>query len=751
MTSADALSRALVAAAFEFHRARPWLAVPMHSAILMRVPDEDHTLVACVLGQSGEDHGVLVLRGERALEQWIELVTCAREDGLDFLNLRMDVPSNVPAKFGAAWRAAGIEAGPDELVPGFLARTPRARGPRGLSRADERTMLAVLVGLRVALARGEIRATTFSPQLSRLPEVTVVRDDADFVVRTREVVVRDVVDRACAALLAVPEDLPRREERWVAGTLLTTGRRFHDGERHVIVLHEDDERPLAYSAISVFDDEAIVRLFAALLRGEGLDLPAGAPQEVLFTDEHLAEVATPWLVEHGVTCALVERHPLFDRFDAEAEELAERVRRDEERSEHEQGLPRTGADWSDAHQRIAPRFVERLDRALAALDRPATEYFGDLELAAEVIATLADEVPLLPFLEWAAAAYRETPGAPTFVERELARDDLSSVERALLEARRDARVSVFRVIATRPGESFDVEDLLDGSRRTIHDRVHSSRDFEGACVAFRILDVGSYALAVRAGPTLGASDWAHALGAFAAHGIVLSPELLRENQHFLGRLWEVRLERATGSPRYTNVDDEPVLLHHAMFRVGDRAATEAALAERPDLRFAADEGRWKWRRFGDFARGLGQAVVLGNLTFHDDRLLLEVNSAARFERARSWIEALPGGVVLERVTTKEHAPDDAPLDDRLASATKPRSAEDTALLARAHRESCLRWLDECLPMLGGRTPREVAASARGREQVALLIRAMPPLCTEDGPLEPPREELLEAIGVRTRR
>lgn len=89
------------------------------------------------------------------------------------------------------------------------------------------------------------------------------------------------------------------------------------------------------------------------------------------------------------------------------------------------------------------------------------------------------------------------------------------------------------------------------------------------------------------------------------------------------------------------------------------------------------------------------------------------------------------------------------------SKTASTGAEDRATaessLRELVRQQHLRWLDTPLPILRGRTPREAAQSEEGKYRVAMLIRTLPTMRDRQGTvIEPPRSELLRAVGVEDR-
>ena len=124
---------------------------------------------------------------------------------------------------------------------------------------------------------------------------------------------------------------------------------------------------------------------------------------------------------------------------------------------------------------------------------------------------------------------------------------------------------------------------------------------------------------------------------------------------------------------------------------------------------------------------MGDTVTLGRIEFVGDELVVTVNSAERFEAARKWLEKLPG-VVFKSVRTRrwDEAEKDRPLDERIA---KPEPVEMTPEMAAAVQEMMnkhyMGWIDEPLPILGGKTPRQACRTEAGRQQVTMLIRTMP--------------------------
>jgi len=58
----------------------------------------------------------------------------------------------------------------------------------------------------------------------------------------------------------------------------------------------------------------------------------------------------------------------------------------------------------------------------------------------------------------------------------------------------------------------------------------------------------------------------------------------------------------------------------------------------------------------------------------------------------------------------------------------------------------MEWLDEPLPILGDKTPRQACRTPDGRQQVTMLIRTMPDPMGQT-PVQIPRQAMLRELGL----
>jgi hypothetical protein len=358
---------------------------------------------------------------------------------------------------------------------------------------------------------------------------------------------------------------------------------------------------------------------------------------------------------------------------------------------------------------------------------------------------LEDLGPQIAFSEGLLADYRPTHRSRTWVEKLLESARETPAERELARARVEAELQVVRVVARDAGRWLEVEDLVGGARNRLWDTQLSSSCPDDVIFPVRLLRIGEWIFPTLAGPALTSFTVDRVLGEFESRGGDLSN--LRAKPKLQGVFWEGYFD-VPSTPVIQNTDGELVRLLTASFRVADPTRLVTALVAREDIDEEEDSGAWVWFREGTPAGHAEGTTLLGRLELIDDRLLLEVNSAGRLDRAREWIESLPGGARFESANERGLQREDGPLDDLLPGPPpEPPSPEMRAALAELMLRHPLAWIDEHVPALGGQTPREACRTKAGRRRVAAMVRSMPPVLFPGGSIEPPRERILRELGL----
>jgi hypothetical protein len=174
-------------------------------------------------------------------------------------------------------------------------------------------------------------------------------------------------------------------------------------------------------------------------------------------------------------------------------------------------------------------------------------------------------------------------------------------------------------------------------------------------------------------------------------------------------------------PQLFNMDDEPIQLTRQRFPIrGERHQIEAALDGSPVLNGDAEAG-WSWfpKPFAAIADD-EQVNIHGHIFLNESAVELETNSRERAERGNVLLATLLGDLVDTPLTVHENLADHLDTDMDSDSACDLNASPEVQAVLQSHLTQHYRQtLDEPIPMLDNKTPRECA---RDPERQAEVIR-----------------------------
>ena len=193
-------------------------------------------------------------------------------------------------------------------------------------------------------------------------------------------------------------------------------------------------------------------------------------------------------------------------------------------------------------------------------------------------------------------------------------------------------------------------------------------------------------------------------------------------------------------PRLTNTDGDDLVAHTITWRVPDPSAVGDALVTAGFQ--ADDDGRWTLTRDTQNQDN----TLIADVGLDADELTVEVNSAERADELQAIVaSALPDAELVD----VDPRPFEMPESPVRTAAGGPVDLDDPAIRAfMAEHIAAIeqRWLDESIPALGGRTPREAAGDPIGREELTQLLASFPvPTGDQIGAMNPDR--LRAALGL----
>lgn len=327
-----------------------------------------------------------------------------------------------------------------------------------------------------------------------------------------------------------------------------------------------------------------------------------------------------------------------------------------------------------------------------------------------------------------------------FLEEHL--DELSPEVRDLAAAQQEAWLSVWEVTEVTPGEGMVLRDHLSGEVRQVRERTASRSlirydSLLGRVIAFE----GGYLLDGMHTRPLKPHD--------AAVVVRLARGRLRRKRDvpvdrlrnakfgaYLIRKWDEQVEeavlRASRPLNVTNTDGDPLLLTRDRFTIRNDARDEIIRRLKGIEGMTPRDPREDPPVFTLTRPGRGihpdsSNTMLGLARFEEGALILETNSLDRADALRARVEAACGDAITHRLRDLVDPTSPAAREEaaRKGSLDRPESPEELRrVMAEVKARYYADWLDQSIPALDGRTPREAAKTAQGRRELDTLLKSM---------------------------
>ena len=345
--------------------------------------------------------------------------------------------------------------------------------------------------------------------------------------------------------------------------------------------------------------------------------------------------------------------------------------------------------------------------------------------------------------------------------------------RHYLKLLRDSTVSLYEIIELNPERNMTVRDLLRDSRTlTIQERLGSENSAIWDCIAARVVSVnGKNYFTI---PIMHLSrhiaqelvsiadtmikdfkkdmlkDLRKQYGKSSAIPPV-SREMVLETvpcAQMLTHAWiiDTVVKSQAPLPEICNSDGELFIFCEVRFPIqGDQADVIAALDETTGFERADENNKWDWLESGDpgyrSARqrkgapvsevysesdktGFGN-TIMGYAELRPKALVLSTNSAERAERGQVLLASRLGDLVGQSLILYQNL--EKALEEPIEPVEKESLIMTEEMLEVLHSyldDNYRRTLDEPIPALGNKTPRQVAATKKGRHQVIEWLKQL---------------------------
>lgn len=308
---------------------------------------------------------------------------------------------------------------------------------------------------------------------------------------------------------------------------------------------------------------------------------------------------------------------------------------------------------------------------------------------------------------------------------------LEEVQRAYLEVVRRRGLSLYEIIGVRPGEGLQVRDMTgseDPAEAWVVERSASRSLHEGDMLGTRLVSVhGHWEISGEVYPT----SQKDRLPLRRAVETVRRKRLPAERIRRLvgAAIIDSWLEGLTAPPpRVVDASTgEPLLFVTDHYRVLDWDRLAAGLEKEPDVEGDREEGwtRFKVDRSNPDIRRSRLAVNLNERK--KDRIETFARTKAMADEGRKWFRAVAGDSVefiSREITDPTHsvgkAESRAPKSKQAPAApTLPEGLTQQMLMEHVYGN----WADQSIPILGGKTPRQAAKTAKGKRDLVELLKS----------------------------
>lgn len=394
------------------------------------------------------------------------------------------------------------------------------------------------------------------------------------------------------------------------------------------------------------------------------------------------------------------------------------------------------------------------------------------------------------FIPWALFNYvhrkREAdapppPEVPLALSFFLATDELKLYEKQFVWAVCEQPVSFWSVQEVDPGTSLKLRDLFTHAEHIVKERQASGVLNKGDIVYTRVLSLGHTTMMVGLAPFPFPPDFhfeiLNAREMFFGRRRKISYKDLHVLDPVLRQLYFALRSRLLNPqlPILQNTDGDPLEFVKLTYQLDcsprtafERLRSLNALETEEELLADATQNEngalqaltFSWMKRGNEKHRSWDNTILGNITIEGGKLIVDVNSEKRSETIRTEIAKRLGDDAVLQDSVSESAKENfAQVADGVESPERKRQREEQeafsalpevqALMKDMAKKQWEEWLSEPVPVLQGKTPKQAAKSAAGRERLEALLIDFERKAEESGnqPFAPDVAALRRQLGM----
>ena len=377
-------------------------------------------------------------------------------------------------------------------------------------------------------------------------------------------------------------------------------------------------------------------------------------------------------------------------------------------------------------------FHELDNRLVEEMVRYSSKRFGaELSELMEILESYPEMTPQLagPWLAYV-CSMEGRPLVDWYLEEQAL--SLTRGQREWLEWQRKGWLSIWEVTSVHPGHGLELRDVLTGEVRSVHE-VTASRSAEPhLMVLARVVDTSSVSLICGMHPNplrpMQAQRVVDRVRKLLRRKTAVSPDRLRPERVVWAMLlaWSEQVSARKAMPELVNTDGDPVLFTEERWSFAPARRAEVvqrvATIENAEREESERRDAFTILRAGNRMHKDWDNTVIATVDVDDSTLLARTNSLRRADAIRAEIERVCGALVSAglRSHTDPHS-DAARSRDRADPGPREADPDKQAMVREVKEQHYAQWLDDAIPALGGRTPREAARTESGRERLRMML------------------------------
>ena len=327
---------------------------------------------------------------------------------------------------------------------------------------------------------------------------------------------------------------------------------------------------------------------------------------------------------------------------------------------------------------------------------------------------------------------------------------MDALEKEILDALNRRPFSFYEVLSVNPGSGFSAKDIFTGETTSVTEKTGSEILYKGDIIFARIARLHQYHLifgmaAIPFPPSFKPEIIQLRKDIRESISNDISTEDIEDWSYEIIELYLDYFDHLMTPPTLTNTDGDPLLFHTLYYEIDsadfafDKLAGLCVSEKKKDILKSAEpdqNGRilsisFPWSRKGFKGNKSPENTVLGHIDIKATKMTVEVNSQVRAKKIKAEIQNRMKQRAIyktEKIESPESYMNRMKKEDTFHPSSgivlPPELSDDPDVIRQIGEKMASHWntwIDEPIPALKNKTPRQAVVDEDGRDSVAALL------------------------------